>query len=285
MFGHTVKYIRNAKDIKQLNIAQTVGINQGTYSKFEKNQIDIRSTTFLEILKALDIPLEEFLFIHRNFEHTNQDELILQFFNSPYHNIDALTDMKLKCEKLLLREQKVSSIISDICVLCDALLLILKDHNFEQAKQLVKPIWDRLCKHNDLFLYDIYLMNAMLFLFPLDEIFKIKDFLERSISKYINYQNVNRLSINLKLNIGILCIAEQKYKQGLVLIEAAIVLASETKAFVQLAIAYTRKGICLRNQGATEGDRLIQKGLDILEVIEEYETIEFLKKEIRFYTK
>lgn len=282
MFGETVKYIRTSKGVTQISVAQAAGISQGTYSKFEKNMIDLRGSTFMNILDFLDISQHEFLFIHNKGKLTQKERIIYLFFKHPYNDKKALTQIRLECESYL-NTFNQDNIISDIQILCNALLLILENNDFKEAKLLVRPIWDRLSNHNELFLYDLYLMNAILYMFSLEEILEIKDFLKRAINKYLEFPNMKRLFINLYLNIALVGINSYEYQIAIDMIEPVIDIAKEIKAFIQLAIAYIRKGVCL-NGLSLDGDFWINKGLNILEVLEEFKTLELMIREIETHS-
>ncbi|WJY26758.1 hypothetical protein [Sporosarcina trichiuri] len=76
---------------------------------------------------------------------------------------------------------------------------------------------------------------------------------------------------------------ENRFAEALEEAEAAIPLAKQHKAFLQLAVCYVRKGICL--QVMEEGGQCwIDKGMTILEVLDEEGLLRMTEGEVSRYT-
>jgi len=277
LLGSQIKNIRTAKGITQLEVAQFANITQSTYSKFEKDLIEVRGSFLIKILDALDIPLQEFNFIQNNYKLPKKEIILNNFFNAPYNNQQLLSNISKECATLL--NYCDSALIQDIQILCKSLSNILAKDNFEEARKYSKVIWERLSKNNDLYLYDLYLLNAILFIFPLNEMREIHKYLMRGFKRYEDFPNIKRISVNTSLNVAVILIMEHLYEEALIEIESILPLCKEQKVFIPLAIGYIRKGICL-NQLSKNGDNLINKGLTILKVLEEFDTYENMKKEL-----
>ena len=57
--GNNLRAERNRQNLSQEGLAEKAGILMTQVSKVENGQTDIRFTTFIAILKALDIPFEK----------------------------------------------------------------------------------------------------------------------------------------------------------------------------------------------------------------------------------
>lgn len=67
---------------------------------------------------------------------------------------------------------------------CSSLLILLKESNINKAREGLNEVWELLSKRNQLFSTDIYLLNSILFYFPLETVRTIKEFLDRNIKFY-----------------------------------------------------------------------------------------------------
>ncbi|MFP5303680.1 hypothetical protein R2R70_21100, partial [Cobetia sp. SIMBA_158] len=86
-------------------------------------------------------------------------------------------------------------LIRDIQTLCKSLAPLLESGEFESGRLYARQIWQRLSHNNNLYYYDIYLLNAILFVFPLDEMLGIYQYLKRGFEKYKNFQNMSRVAL------------------------------------------------------------------------------------------
>lgn len=280
MLGNLVKEIRTSKGMTQIEISESANITQSTYSKFENDQIEVRASTLDRILSKLDISMEEFKFILNGYQLSDKDRILNKFFQVPYNNIALLNEIYEECNQMLQKEENV--LIRDIQTLCKSLAPLLESGEFESGRLYARQIWQRLSHNNNLYYYDIYLLNAILFVFPLDEMLGIYQYLKRGFEKYKNFQNMSRVALSTSLNIAVVLITEKLYKDALEELEITLPKCKEQKLFIPLAIGYVRKGICLNNI-SNNGNEWINKGLFMLEVLEEHDTYEHLKKEIELF--
>ena len=79
-FGQTLKKIRQNRALTQLDVCDGI-MKQGTYSRIENGQLDIGAAELAEIVERLNISLNEFLFIHQNYEATPRQQLINDYIN------------------------------------------------------------------------------------------------------------------------------------------------------------------------------------------------------------
>ncbi|WP_342577809.1 helix-turn-helix transcriptional regulator [Psychrobacillus sp. FSL K6-2843] len=279
MLGKLIKKIRTSKGFTQAEIAKSAHISQSNYSKFEVDAIEIRATSFMMILDKVGLDLEEFEFIKNGYSYSDKRKLLIKFFYAPYNSNLKLKEIYNECELIL--NSRYDEDIKDIRTLCSALIHLNNDNDIEQARIPAFEIWDRLKKMEQLYISDIYLFNAIMFIFPLETIMETRNFIQKSIDRYKDFQNIDRMSINIILNLSYLYISNKKYSEALTEILNIEPKCKQLNAYIPLAICYIRKGICMERTGSEEqGKQWIKKGLNIVEVLEEEKLLEALKLEL-----
>ena len=277
-YGETIKKIRINKGLSQKYISKNI-LTQGNYSKIENNiHEDIKLYIFQEILNRLDISYDEFLFIHNGFKLNNREYIIKNFFAQIYNNINDLKELNKNCIDYL-KYNPEDKFIMNIATVLQAHLILRETSDFTEAYKIIEPIWLTLSKRNNLYIADIFLLNNILFIFPIETAISLKKFAFRQIEKYESFYNLNRLKINFNLNLSLMYIKNFEYSNALELIEDSINLCKKEQLLIQLAISYIRKGICL-NHLEDSRQNWIEKGYLILTNLDEFDIIEQLKKEV-----
>lgn len=278
--GSVIKKIRSSKGLTQSYISNKSKMTQSNYSKFEKDSLEIRAASFILILDTMDISLQEFSFISNNYKLSNKEQILMDFFNTPYQSIEDLTKIQKRCFEYLDRNE--SSIIKDVTLICKALIIISDKNDFNEARLIVKPIWNRLSVNNEFYLYDLYLINSILYIFNIEEVLQMRDYLGRCYKKYKDYPFVNSIFINTYINISLLLIENQKYYEALKDLDFIYEICKKQKLFFKIAIILIRKGICIQKLNG-DGKESIEKGLLWLESFEEEAALKIMKKEIETY--
>ncbi|WP_342505975.1 helix-turn-helix domain-containing protein [Sporosarcina sp. FSL K6-2383] len=277
--GQIIGNIRRSKGYSQEYVSRGI-LSQGTYSKFENYNIGIRITTFNRILEKLEISPEEFEYIKNGYKYTFREEIINKVFNLSYNNEEILDDILSDTSVYLKGNEDL--LIKNLSKICTSLILLSRTSNIEEARIPLKKVWDILSKRNHFYIIDIYLINSILFLFPLETALEIRNFTFRSIERYKNFQDVERLKINISINIMLLLIKEKRFKEAYLESEQIINLCKQHQDYFRLAICYVRKGICM-NHIEMSGKEWIQKGKNILTAIEEVAAVKLLEDEIKLY--
>lgn len=278
--GASIKKVRVSKGLTQSYICNHSHVSQSNYSKFEKGLLDIRASSFIDILDSMDLPLQEFMYIHNQFELSSKESILNKFFGVPFHGIDELKNLQKECRSYLIDHD--SSVIKDIFTLTEALIALHKDNNFDKAQKIARPIWNRLSKNDALYLYDLFFLNAILYIFPIESALHIKSLLIKGFKKYEEYPNALPIFLNVYINLSLLFIKNEKYADALEGLELIENLCKKKRLYFQLAIIIIRKGICLTHlneSGFTE----IEKGLHLLEAFEEIEVLNIMKEEAKAY--
>ena len=181
MLGEIIEKMRIAKGITQSEVAIRAHITQSNYSKFEVDAIEIRASSFLDILDKLGVELEEFEFIRNGYDYSSKRKVLIKFFYAPYNSNIKLEEIYNDCELLL--NSGHDEVIKDIQTLCKS-MIYLNNNRMEQAQIHANEIWEKLKKREQLYISDIYLFNAILFIFPIDTIKETRNFIQKSIERY-----------------------------------------------------------------------------------------------------
>lgn len=173
-------------------------------------------------------------------------------------------------------------LLENLSKICESLILLSETGKIEQARIPVKDVWESLSKRNHFYIIDIYFVNSILFLFPLETALEIKKFAFRSIDRYKDFQNIERIKINISINILLLLMKEGRFKEALNETTQIMNLCKKHRDYLRLAICYVRKGICL-NSIDMSGEEWILKGKNMLFALEENNMVEILEDEIKSY--
>lgn len=278
--GQTMREIRINKGYTQKYVSSNF-VSQSAYSKFELNRIDILASSYMSLLEKVDVSLAEFYYIMNNYAYSRRQNFIYNFFSMPFNHRERLKETIKEANQLLLAGE--DHLIDEIRLICEALLLLNKTNNIEQARELVSVVWDRLSKHDSWYLMDIRLINSILFIFPIETAINIADNALKRIYVYKEFQDTHKLEINIRINFSLLLIKSNKFNTALDVIEGTIPLCKKHGAFRETAICYGRKGICLNNLGSKSAEKYTGKAVGILRVLEEKELEIMLLDEIKNY--
>lgn len=280
-YGKVIKEIRVGKGYSQQYVCKNI-CTQGNYSKFEKGENrEIKVSILNNFLERLEMSFEEFNYISNNYGMQDRQRIVHQFFNQTYNSERALYKLKNDCSVYLLKNPKDNLLIKINTVL-EGMIVLAKSSDFIRASEILATIWEDLSHRNTLYLSDIYLLNAILFVFPKNTATKIKEFAFRHIDKYKGFQNINKLKINFLINLSLINIKEKNFETALSLLNDAIKKCKSEQLFINLSICYVRKGICLNNLN-NDDECFIEKGLTILKHLEQEELLTILEKETKNY--
>lgn len=279
--GSTIKKIRSDKDFSQKYVVDGV-MTQSAYSKFELNKTDITYSSLANILENLEVTFEEVLYIQNGFKHTEKDAIFKKFISTSYNNEENIKELFNMAVSYL--HKKDDQLITDIKSLCEAFLILLYTADTRILQTTVSSVWRRLSDRNQFYFSDLYLLNSIFYFFPLETMLEIKKLAFKSIERYGDFQNIQRLKINFCVNISLMLIKEKCYVEALEEIETAILLSKKQKAYLQLAVCYVRKGICL-NCLDNNGFPWVQKGIELLTVLEEHALLQMATVEINLYSE
>ena len=277
--GNSLRDIRKALALSQKQMADGI-MSQSNYSKVENGTIEISFTKMLEILDRLDMSLEEFVYINN------------QYSNKPVKKRNYLNKLKYNDKQLLSKYiaelnsiQKPTTKEKELLSVFEALLFIAEDNDYEKAKEKVAPIWKRLEKYDNWYLYDIQLINNILFIFPPDTALSISELALSKLDKYSGLRGVANLSINIQLNLSLHLINEYYYKADHDTIDELIYTCLEKNYLMYLAVCYVRKGLLHELLDKTDYSKWYDEGYNLLDATQNENLRKELEKEVKHYLK
>lgn len=276
----TIKKIRKNKGLSQQQVSRGY-LSQSNYSKFENGNIEIPISAFIGILNNLNIGLEELLYIDNGYSYSEKEKIYREFFRTPVNNKETLEQLILKCETFLADyPDQLVSFIHKICViLCNS----LEQNDIYFNKDTALYLLEVFSKKENLYEKDMYIINSIFFLFPIETAHLTMDYIEKTLEKYDDFHSINRLIVNLRLNYSLMLLKSECESDALVQLEKTLPLTKKYKLSVQMGMLYVRLGICYTNLNINLNTDFIQKGLNILEVLEEIELLKIMENEILMY--
>lgn len=250
-------------------------MSQSNYSKVENGEIDIPFTKMIEILNQLGMSTDEFLYIHK--DHTK----------NPGKQLASLNRLKAGDQEQINEKIRELAVIKNPSQRETELLAIfeaidsISNNDFQRANEQVSMIWERLKEHDTWYLYDIRLINSILYLFPIDTAASIMDLALSRLENYKKFGNTSKLSANLQINYLFLLIENEEYLTALEVVDDLIAYSIESHLYERLAAAYVRKGIILSHLDEKKTSDYYEKGFEILKVVNNQGLIQGLKKEIK----
>lgn len=258
-------------------------LTQSAYSKFELGKNEISYSSYIQLLKKLEMTQEEFAYIQNDYNYNPHEKLLLDFFNLPFNDPKKLNTI-VKTSRDILKNAE-NKVVADIAVICEALILLVETNDMEQARKKAEVVWSRLADRHYWYLSEIKIINTILFLFPSAAAKEMTQKVITNLKRYGNFKEANKLVGILNLNLSFLLIREQEYAEALRIIEQASEVFKEYSMYKHLAAAYVRKGICLSQLTKSKGKEEADKGILMLELLEDYTLRDILIGEIQKHGK
>lgn len=281
--GATLQKIRKSRQLTQANIAENI-MTQGTYSKIEKSQLAINLDQFMPLIVKMNINLQEFAYILNGYQLNEREAIIKTFTSLEIANTDLLQQM-LKEVKEYLVQNPDDQFISFLHMVYEAFIVLQCENDLAKARQIVAPIWHQLQNLDDWYMNDFELLNAILFLFPLEIAIEMTKTAERRLEKYANYPyDMTYLNIYFRINLSMHYIEMRLFEECLLLleeIEHTFLLKMSPK---NAAFLFERKAICLfylQRPFEVELERIEQ----LLSIYKDEDTKELLFKEFNLLTR
>lgn len=277
----TIRNIRLSKGLSQIQCS-TGHISQANYSKFENGTIEISASALIGILDNLDLELEELLFIDNGYKYSEKEQIYRDFFRTPVNNQEQLKKFISRCDKYLIDSE--DSLISFIQKISQFLIDSIQNKDiYFNKKQAELYLMNKFTEKEHLFIKDLYVVNSVFFLFPIETAHLTMKYIEEALKKYRDFQSINRLEINLRMNYSLMLLKENLEELALQQLNKALPLVKTYKLSIQMGILYIRMGICHNNLKTPVEIDYIKKGTNILEVLEEMDILRNMNDEINRY--
>ncbi|WP_332646787.1 helix-turn-helix domain-containing protein [Lysinibacillus sp. 54212] len=283
MIGRTIKKIRISKGYTQKFISENI-IHQTSYSKFELDKIQLTTENFIHILRKLDISYAEFSFIHNDYDLDEKEKIIQTFINLRFIDEKVLQEIINLSTAYL--NKSYDSFLYDILQLCKGFIKLKMTSDFKIASKYAKIIWSRLERTDIWYLSDLYLINNILFLFPLETSISIADLAITRLEKYSKLDNRYKLlALTIQYNVVHLLIRANEYNSAYIMNEKVIYGFKENKNYFQTSLSLLRKGF-LENKLGKQPDHttsmLLINLIGVAEIFDDRDLVERLKEEEKY---
>lgn len=274
--GKVYKQIRESKGLKQTEVVGKAISRQALIS-FEKGESIPRYETMHFLLQQLDMDFAEFDYICNYYQSSKRQEIFTDFASQVHStNPEGFKVLLKKCQDYLKSHQDLP--IQHIAELSEIMYRIRKsgiEEMRESTQKLTEKIWKELEKRDVWYWSDIRMLNTILYFFPIDTVHLFTERILKTLDKYKDFVNTKDRQLTILKNLSTLYLYHNLKRDCLPILNRILVLAKEVKRYDILAFAQVRYGIC------TENDQQIEKGLQLLELMEESGQLEIAKDEIQ----
>lgn len=240
-FGETLRKIRKNRCLTQKDLCQGI-MKQATYSRIENGQLEISAELLPLIVERLNISLNEFLFIHQNYVSTPRQQLIKEYLNIVLTVPSELVRNKRKVEQYLAKQQD-----PDVELLLYSYdgMIALSGNDYTKMRHFSEKIWSKLQKLDQWYINDLELLNAIIIYFPLDTAKEITKTAIARMNAYDSYEkDLTYLKIYFQVNLTALFLEENKFEDGLQLLNSLHEVSKKHLTYQLLAVVLERKILC-----------------------------------------
>ena len=280
--GEDFKSIRKNRAYSQVKVASNI-VSQSTYSKFEAGIRDVNACIYIQLLNRLNISAEEFNYIRNDYNYERKQNLIHTLFTLNYNHMESLH--KLKHQTIVFLEEQHDQDIKSISLICDAFIQLHNTKDIEVAQNIVNHIWVSMSKYEQWYLYDIRIINTILFLFPVDIAIEFTQTILVRLNTYKNFLDAERLKIAFKINLSLLLIKNKDYAKALTIIMDSLQCDKKNMSYFILALHFSREAICKVNLQKEESAKLLEKARQLLLLYDDHDYWERIQQEFNYYTR
>lgn len=249
--GTVLRDLRKSKNKKQLIVCNDV-CSRTHLSKIENNLSIPNIYIMGKLLDNLDVSFDEFFFRIKSNEvgHLNKNDILNKYFGLR-DNLEDLSDIISLCETFL--SNHTSELIEDIMNACQTLIVLKNSEQLIKNDSRILKIWDRLNKMDAFTIYELKLLNSILFHFETETAIHISKRLLRELNNYVGYIQLDVLKISILMNISTLHFYNKNFIESKKYAES--VIDSAKKNYRYDLLHYTLCRLSIINQEKSEQSR------------------------------
>lgn len=213
--GGTIQRIRTGKNISQAVLSENI-ISRPHLSLIENDKYDLSFNTLLKLLQKMHISMEEFLYLTENYTVSEVRKLSVQLMSAANKgSIDELEEIQKKAKSKLNSQEDFEYFH---LYLLTKTYIYLWNNNFkldEEVEKIVQPIKGYLLNLSEWYIYDLKLLNNILFVFNLSSIHSISKKVLKSLEKYKDYPSARNDYLFLLINMSTYYIEKGLYQESL----------------------------------------------------------------------
>ncbi|OZI13576.1 hypothetical protein CEW92_00640 [Bacillaceae bacterium SAS-127] len=280
--GTTLNKIRKNLQLTQKQLSDGI-MTQGAYSKIEKNYLQVNAEQLIQLLSKMNISVNEFTYIMNDYNSNEKQSIIHSFTSLDFGNIALLQNHLRRIENYLSIEQ--DPFIESLQQIYKAIIILQREKDILKARKIISSIWEKMQKLDQWYINDFELLNAILFLFPLEVAKGITYTALKRLNKYTHYeQDLTYLKIYFNINLSMPYIEARQFEECLQLLEKTEAEYIQKMNYKSTAILFERKAICLfylHQPYEIELNKMEQ----LLHIYKDTDTNALLKMEFNLLTK
>ncbi|MBC1456253.1 helix-turn-helix domain-containing protein [Listeria newyorkensis] len=265
--GVTIKEIRENKRIKQKELVGGI-ISMSNLLKIEKGESTPSYDKVVLLCDKLGITLTELIYCHNKYGVTEKEEII-QDYRRLKNSLDEDPFTKLINKiNVYLKENPSDYQIAEMRAVLLAAISINKTQKFDEAKELVAPIWERLQRQNEWYHFDLMIISQSIYIFSEDDAKEIIKTLISQADKYNYYVDNNQLKISVLMNISLYLKINHSILASETYIDEAISLCKQHRNLPLEYTAYAKKAeIEMLKGNEVAAYKLIDKSLGFFKYV------------------
>ncbi|MBC1287298.1 helix-turn-helix transcriptional regulator [Listeria booriae] len=199
-FGSELKDIRTILNVSQRELSDNGKIiSKSSLQRIEKDDQIPSVDVAMKLMNRLDIGTDEMEYRLNGFALSEKELLIQEFRDiGSSANITGIQELLKKMDHYL--KKNSSPYIANLVLILKSLQLFQKEQTFENARQIVNPIWSTLEKRDEWLYKDMLLIANILYMFDGETFINMKERLLFFIQKYYDLGTVKKLYIITLLN-------------------------------------------------------------------------------------
>lgn len=208
-FGHTFKVLRLQKGYTLSDFKASISISQ--LSKFERNETEVTISKFFDLLKLLNVSLQEFLFIHNQFQMYSFETLVnnLKLYYAQ-ENTEQLAVMVTEQMTMFQATNNFTFKLNAIMIRA-----VMTDISSVKVDQLdIDELTDYLWKVESWGIYELTLFGNSLGILPLEStVLFVKELAQKSV-QYQKISSYKQMIYGIYFNTMKILLEQQRLEEG-----------------------------------------------------------------------
>ncbi|MED1565582.1 helix-turn-helix transcriptional regulator [Bacillus paramycoides] len=272
-FGITLKQIRESRGLSQTYLAADI-VSRTSISKIENGKQEPTISNAKKLITRLDLNTDEFFYIQNNYKLDSKMQILYDFMNlSETTQDEPISKIINECKNYLSNTFDVK--INSILIVLESLQNFEKGYDLSTIYEDLKPVWERLSKLDDWLIIDLFLINNILYFFPIDTASNMAIHALKTIKS--KYPHLLKLKNAFYLNLSFLFLQNNLKDQATEYLFKSIEICKITHRYDLLLLAKIRLSIC------TKDLEKIKELCELLTAIEATNLVQGVKREVKYF--
>lgn len=251
-FGETLRQIRESRHLKQSDIANGL-LSRTSISKIENNKQHPTYDSALELIANVGVTPSEFEYIRNNYHYTEKQLIIHKFMSLiQTSQIAAIAEVHSLC--LVYLAKKYDQDVFHIQYILEA-LQAFDNGNFNESTAKAMLVWNDLENVDVWTQFDLFLINNILYFFPIDTAYEIAQLALRTLTE--KYPQLTRLKGAFVMNISRLLMNNKRFSEAYSILSNELEIHRQNFRYDSLNLSYAYIAICQNDLTTAKKYRLL----------------------------